>query len=232
MKTGKKLNQKNLSTSIPRNKPILFWDTCGLLKIFHLPEEKRIADIIALFNHFLWILDKIKNDEIISMTSEMVITELDQHFTDVKGNLVKNQNDARDNLLKYVLFIVPEKKKTSYQNVINKVIIEHRLDNVLKEILKKTYILKEHSDYAKNAHFRVKNKKAPACRKSEYKDCYIWASFVYIINKLQDYTKAYFYTDNKDDYYYNRSLYPDIQTDLSEKNAKVIISIAESRSLI
>lgn len=232
MKTGNRIFKKSVSTSLPANIPIIFWDTCGLLKILHIPEENRREDVIRLTEHFEWILDKIKNNEILSVTSEMVITELEQHLSEVVDKLSQNQDISRNNFLKFVELTSPDRKKTSYKNVINKISIVQRLDKIVRDIVRHTYILKEHLDFTKNAHFRVKNKIAPAARKSEYKDCYIWSSFLHVINSIDPNTKVVFYTDNKQDYFFNNTICADIATDLHGKNSKVILKIAESRWLI
>lgn len=227
--TGKKIYKSKISTILPHNIPLIFWDTCGLLKILHIPECKE-NECLNVLHNFEWVLEKINNDELISVTSDMVLTELNQHCDNVVKNLVNCQNNAKKEILKFSSLEIDVKVKRNTEAQLKQINVEKRLLKLMNSILQKTYIVKEHRDFQNNAHYRVTNKIAPANAKSEYKDCYIWITFVTVIHILPN-VKSMFFTDNKKDFLNGGTPQNCIENDFTGKDVLVSNQIGDSRKL-
>lgn len=184
---------------IPSDRPMIFWDTCGILKIFHIlddPDEYSKT----LFDNFEFVANKIKSNELTSVTSELVLLEISQHIQQLKNDVVGHQQSVKNNVKVYNHLTSNTTKKARIDNAVDLLQIENRLSELFHCIMKRTYVLKEDSQFNKQAHFRLKNKIAPAHKKSEYKDCYIWLSFVEVARTLPS-TKTIFFTDNTKDFF-------------------------------
>lgn len=228
MKTGKRLYLSQANLHIPNDKPIVFWDTCALLDIIRIPirDNLRINDLEC----YERIADYIDNNHIISITSGLVINEFDDHYLDEHNNLIQTQTKLKNRVLDYADFMVSAKKKERLTKAINLLNIEHRLNVVLMRILKKTFVLKEENIYRDFADYRLRNKMAPAARKSEYKDCYIWGTFIKFIHAIRP-TSNYvsFISVNTKDYTENngRGLHNHIITDCYLPSMHVILNIGQ-----
>lgn len=145
MKTGKKMYLSQVNLHIPNDKPIVFWDTCALLDILRIPirENLRINDLDC----YERIADYIDNSHVISITSGLVVNELADHYSDVLNELLQKQTKLKDEVLKYTNLMASAKKKERLTKAINLLNIEHRLDEVIRRILKKTFVLKEENEY-------------------------------------------------------------------------------------
>lgn len=227
MKTGKKMYLSQVNLHIPNDKPIVFWDTCALLDILRIPirENLRINDLDC----YERLADYIDNSHVISITSGLVVNELADHYSDVLNELLQKQTKLKDEVLKYTNLMASAKKKERLTKAINLLNIEHRLDEVIRRILKKTFVLKEENEYRNFADYRLRNKMAPAARKSEYKDCYIWGTFtklVHAIKPTSDYVS--FISANTKDYTENNGeLHSHIKTDCYLHSMHVVFSIGK-----
>lgn len=227
MKTGKKMYLSQVNLHIPNDKPIVFWDTCALLDILRIPirENLRINDLDC----YERIADYIDNSHVISITSGLVVNELADHYSDVLNELLQKQTKLKDEVLKYTNLMASAKKKERLTKAINLLNIEHRLDEVLRRILKKTFVLKEENRYRNFADYRLRNKMAPAARKSEYKDCYIWGTFIQLIHAIRP-TSNYvsFISVNTKDYTEsNGRLHNHIITDCFLPSMHVVLNIGQ-----
>lgn len=213
MKTGKKIYLSQASLNISNDKPIVFWDTCALLDIIRIPIRDNLGtNDLECYER---IADYIDNDYIISVTSGLVINEFADHYEDVHNNLIQAQAKLKAQALNYTNFMASTKKKERITKAINLLNMEHRLNTVLRRILKKTFVLKEENKYRDFADYRLRNKMAPAARKSEYKDCYIWGTFIEFVHAIRP-TSNYvsFMSVNTKDYTENgRELHNHIKTD-------------------
>lgn len=183
MRTGKKMYLSQANLHIPNDKLIVFWDTCALLDIIRIPirDNLRINDLEC----YERIADYIDNSHVISITSGLVINEFADHYLDEHNKLIQAQTKLKKQVLDYANFMVSIKKRERLTKAIDLLNIERRLNVVLMRILKKTFILKEENIYRNFADYRLRNKMAPAARKSEYKDCYIWGTFIKLIHTIR-----------------------------------------------
>ena len=183
MTTNKKVFRSKITLDIPNDKPLIFWDTCGLLKILHIPDfDERTAQ--TLMNHFCWISDEIEANRITSVSSELVMSELSDHLDGVTRDLIKNQEEAKNEILKYSSIENNPGLRRKTEKQLVKIKVEKRLLKLLNKIVRLTYIIKDHSQFGGLAHYRVLHKLAPAAVKSEYKDCYIWVTYLTLINEV------------------------------------------------
>lgn len=229
MTTNKKVFRSRIALDIPRDKPLIFWDTCGLLKILHIPDfdEKNAQNLL---NHFCWISDEIEANRITSVTSELVISELSEHLDKVTRGLKKNQEGAKKDILKYCSIEKIPDLRRKIENQLVKIKVEKRLLKLLNKIVRLTYIIKEHSQFGGLAHYRVLHKLAPAAVKGEYKDCYIWVTYLTLINEVV-LPKSVFYTDNKEDFFQKDTPQTQISNDLIGKSAFIAKQIWDCRIL-
>lgn len=225
MKTNNRLYRGEIAQKIPNNNPIIFWDTCGILKIFHILDKPCEASKIQ-FDHFKLVYEKIKTGTLTSVTSELVLYEINQHVESLKIALVNNQNDIKGSIKVYNHLTLSRSKKERINKAINLLKIESNLINLFHEIMKSTYIIKEDKKFGSQAHYRLKNKMAPAHKKSEYKDCYIWLTFVTMVKTLPN-TISLFYTENTKDFFENGKPVVSLEDDLNNTNGKLISSISD-----
>lgn len=227
-----RISRNQINNKIPSAKPIFFWDTCGILKIFHLNSIKTAKLAISVLKNFEWIADKIMNKDIISITNEIVISEINEHKNSIFASFVQEQTNAKNNVLRYNDFMTDVELKDSISNHINLISVEERLDNIYSRIVQNTYIIKKNKDYAKKAEFRLLHKLPPALVKQEYKDCYIWSSFIDILRKRNPPT-GIFYTDNTKDFFqHNGKPFQQLLDDIGDNQGYVINNIYECRGLI
>lgn len=228
MKTGKKIFLSQARLHIPTNKIIVFWDTCALLDIIRIPirDNLKFNDLVC----YERIAQYINNDNIISVTSGLVIKEFADHYQNERRNLIQAQTKLKNQVLDYTNYMISTNKKNRITSAINLLNVESRLDTVLNQILKKTFVLKEEAIYRDFADYRLRNKIAPAARKSEYKDCYIWGTFIKLVHKISP-TSNYvsFISVNTKDYQDdNGRLHSHIQTDCNYLNSmKVVFNIGK-----
>lgn len=228
MKTGKKMYLSQANLHIPNDKPIIFWDTCALLDIIRIPirDNLNMNDLEC----YERIADYIDNSHVISITSGLVINEFTDHYSDEHNKLIQTQTNLKNKVLNYANFMASAKKKARLTNAINLLNIEHRLNVVLMRILKKTFVLKEENIYRDFADYRLRNKMAPAARKSEYKDCYIWGTFIKLVHAINP-TSNYisFMSVNTKDYteINGRGLHNHIITDCYLPSMHVVLNIGQ-----
>lgn len=221
VKVNKKTLEKLLTQINGQKSIILFWDTCSLLDIIRLPCRTNSDRNL---NYYQEIRRKIIDGSIISVASALTIAEINHNFNKVEKEydtyLKKLQND----------FELHEDYLIKSNNITQKMLdyklhekgLKQYLINLFHEIMAKTIFIKENKTFNKFAHFRVSFHMAPAERKGEYKDCYIWSTCLELSKKLiPTNSDLYFFTTNKDDYYLNGQLFQQIETDCN--NSSLII---------
>lgn len=177
------------------NKPIIFWDTCAILDILRIADRENVNT----FNNYLYILEKIENEELISVTSELVLFEYNSNVQDIEQEFRNKQSKAKETIKKYCAFQTNECSTQILNNIDN-------LDAITtfiafsEKLWSNTYIIREQKQFQKFAHFRTKHKFAPAHKKGEYKDCYIWGTCLQLAHRKTREIPIFFFTRNSDDY--------------------------------
>lgn len=184
------------------NKPIVFWDTCALLDIlnFYIIQEK---DSSSQYDFYQNILQEIKEGRILSVTSQLVYKEFMQHFKEMYKKIAINEKSLKNVYLEYA-DTLPQAQKKGLTRAANQLNIVPVFDKLIRDIWKSTIIIKEQQSFQNNAHYRVVNKIPPAAVKGEYKDCYIWTTFVSLSNALKkrysSHPEMFFITSNAKDF--------------------------------
>jgi hypothetical protein len=208
---------KQLST---QNKPLLFWDTCALLDFQRLPERQNS---IGHYNNYVQIFNMISNGDLLSVTSNLVFIEYQEHFQktfDSCSSVVRKTNDM---IQYYAQF---DNNDFSNTNLILQ--IPNKLQGLLDKIWNDTYVIKEEKAFAKFAHYRTIHKIAPAQKKGEYKDCYIWCACLKLSELLKNETILFFTTNAVDYFPDNNNSNLQIGTDCTtHSNVKLIRNCGE-----
>ena len=225
MKTGKQIYLSQARANISNTRPIIFWDTCALLDILRLPFRQSIRGAEMLVRYEI-IAESIERGVIASVTSSLVITELTNHYNQVYNELTRKENDAKNQMIRLADYMVSTKKKTRLIYAVNLLNIESRLLSVLHRLLKNTIILKEQNVYRNFADYRLRYNMAPAERKAEYKDCYIWGTFVTLIRNINPNTLSLFFTTNTKDYKDDTdNIYPQLVRDCYFPDMKIQFNV-------
>ncbi len=226
-KVTKKPIGKIISQSKKENTIFLFWDTCSLLDIIRLPFRTNSDNNLKLYQK---INELIKADKVVSVGSALTIAELSYNFPRVEQEY--------DNYLKKLQrdFDLHEKYLIRCNSIENPMLtfqltekgLKQQLIKLFIDIISKTTFVSEKQDFNKFAHFRVSYHMAPAQRKGEYKDCYIWATCLELAQELKaTNNEVIFFTRNKDDFYDNGDLFGQIKNDCSKAKIKVKCEIGE-----
>lgn len=193
-----------------RERPLIFWDTCALLDILRVTDESRRPSLgLAALEKYEELAALIEDGKIVSITSFMVKHELEDNYHKLKDKLKKKESLSIDNLKKYISFIKNQNDRRGIIDSLNSIDVINRLDRLLVKLCKNTFILKEQKtiyekfDIGKFARMRILERVAPASKKAEYKDCYIWLTFVSLARRINQHKRTVFFTSNVKDYSIN-----------------------------
>lgn len=179
----------------PKN--TIFWDTCSLLDILRFPYREGNVDS---FKKIIEILNLINNNELYSLCSSLTIVEWNEHEesirieTDKSLELTSTFNENSIDIINHIFSTTYPKTKINDKGLV----VE--LENICNGILSKTVFLNTNS-ISDNALWRVAQKKPPASKKQEFKDCAIWETVLSVSTQVQSHgKKVVFFTVNTDDY--------------------------------
>lgn len=195
------------------NKPILFFDTCALLDILRICiPERHIAE---LDKHLIEVKRLIDNNNVICFSSKLCIKEFNDHSSSIINSYESELNKIQSPVNKYLEIV---NNSNIYGNLpiinLNTYSMKKYFSDIVIAIVNKTNFIDEDDDFKEAAHTRVIEKKSPAKNKGEYKDCYIWETFLQLIrNRASHATNAYFISSNKKDYC-NQSDFDKFEVDL------------------
>ena len=198
MKTKGKLYLSAAVHSIPAGKPVVFWDTCAIIELLRLSE--RSINPERDFEQYQFLADKINKGEIISISSELVFQEFNQHYSEELKELQKWEQKLRDSVKKITAIMVPGPKRRRIELGMNEMHTETRVTATISMIWRNTILIREEKKFLHFAYTRVKMKMAPSQNKEQFKDSYIWGTFLNLAHGLNAYSKMYFFSLNKKDY--------------------------------
>lgn len=204
--------------------PILFWDTCSLLNIFNI----LTANLYYKMDFYRQILKWIKKGKLISVSSEMVMCELTQNIQDVLVARDKNEAFFKNALEGYAT-TQSKAYEIMLKTLISRMSLSKEQNKCLVEILAHTYFITEDDLYKNQAHFRVRNQIPPSKNQSQYKDCYIWYTFLCIAKALGKPFMA-FMTDNTTDFCTKgntKAFDQEIQDDLVNTGGKLFVRLGD-----
>ena len=178
-------------------KSILIWDTCSFLDILRLPYRggnlytlKRIIDMKKL----------IDDCSILSLCSDLTQTEWNEHENRIKYETQKSLELTslyHKNSVDMINFMF----STTFQTTkLNDKGFTNELEKIGDGILNNSYFLKTDT-ISDSALWRVAQKRPPASKKQEFKDCAIWETVISIALSIQGSgMKLVYFTVNTDDY--------------------------------
>ena len=215
MKTKGKIYLKTALTTIPNGKPVFFGDTCALLEMLRLPERSNNPG--RDFDQYVFIAEKIASGDLISVTSELVFQEFNQHYMEELTDLRKHEQKQRDEIKKITAIMKSGPKRARIEAGIDAMHTETRVTSTISIIWRNTILIREQKSFLQYAYTRVKFKMAPSKNKEQFKDSYIWGTFMNLAHGLAGYPKMFFFTLNKKDYLdpNNGRVMPQISADIS-----------------
>lgn len=225
----KKIFLSQVSAEIPAGKPIVFWDTCSLIYILTIAVRDSFTD----FPFYKDMLDWIENDEIVSVTSSIVWDEFIDHYTQEHDNAVHDIDDLRELIMNYAN-LQGEPVKTQLIGLANSINLIDILEDIETRVWRKTFVINEERQIADRAHYRVLHKMSPSMVKDQYKDAYIWCTFMSMASQLGG-VRKFFVTDNKEDYCFpKKSTNPQAQivSDCNTVGAEILFHIDSLRGQV
>lgn len=124
-------------------------------------------------------------------------------------------------------YLLSSKRKNRIDNAVEQLNIQNRFGNLVNKICKNTTVMRLEQEHVKFADFRTRKKIAPACNKGEYKDCYIWGTYMAVLKKLHSTNVSYFITTNPRDYMQGSTTTAQIMADCSVVNGNIIFHIGK-----
>lgn len=223
MKRKNRIWLSQANTNLVANKPIIFWDTCALVDIIRIPHSTKnftIQDLQKYEDIAVWL----ENGLIQSITSDLVNIEFDEHYTKEYSNLLTEQDRLKQNIKSFSQYIENTSKKNKIDKIINTLNIQNRFGNLTNRICRQTTLIRGENQHAKFADFRTRHKMAPAANKGEYKDCYIWGTYLSIIKAVNPSVYCSFITTNPKDYRKQGIIDQSIQNDCNSVSPNAHIS--------
>ena len=225
----KKIYLSQVSAEIPAGKPIIFWDTCSLIYIITI----AVRDSFHVFQSYKDMLNWIENDDIVSMTSSIVWDEFNAHYNEERDNAVRDIDKLRE-LIRNYANLQTEPVKTQLNELANSINLIDILEDIETRVWNKTFVINEERQLAELAHYRVLHKMSPSMVKDQYKDAYIWCTFMSLASRLAG-VRKFFITDNKEDYCSpKKSTNPQLQikNDCNTVQAEILFNIGSLRGQV
>lgn len=229
IKPFKKIYLSQVAAEIPAGKPIVFWDTCSLIYILTV----TVRDSFSEFPFYKEMLEWIENDEIVSVTSSIVWDEFNDHYAEEHDSAVEDIEKLRK-LIKNYADLQDEPLKTHLTDLANNINLIDILVDVEARVWNKTFVINEEQQLAELAHYRVLHKWSPSMVKDQYKDAYIWCTFMSVASSLGG-IKKFFITENKEDYCYPKKStnpQPRIASDCNTVGADILFNIGSLRGQV
>lgn len=199
------------------DKPFIFWDTCALLNLVRIPLKDRSGLTLTTLHSYEYLLSEIEAGHVQSIASEVVLSEFSHHVDSIVNQLHNQEQRIKDEVKSQTAYMANNQQANVISRKIDFLDISKKVIKVVQKIWRKTYILKGQDSFAANADYRTRNYMAPSHVKESYKDCYIWVSFVSLLNELRPSETSYFITVNTADFAANKTsgnLHPDLAVGL------------------
>lgn len=210
-----------------QNNIVIFWDSCSLLDIIRLPFSTKKFNHLD-FTFYQKICELIESGVIISISSAIIINELSNNLIKAETDYDNGVKKIQDGLRQYDEFLNVCNPPISQFSIslISKPLRE-KLRLIYDKILENTLLINEKTEFMKFAHFRVSNKMAPAEKKGEYKDCYIWGTCIKLSERIIRPRKdLFFITSNPEDYIQEgRGFYLLIQEDCLINSIDICLNV-------
>lgn len=226
MKQKNKLFLSQVVANIPNDKPIIFWDACALVDIARIPHSTKGFTYQNL-EQYEAIAHWIEEGKVISMTSDIVTSEFDTHYSREYAAMIREQNNRKNLIKGFSVFLQNVARRTRVDNAVDQLNIQNRFGSLTTRICKQTTVMRLEKEHMRFADYRTRQKIAPACKKGEYKDCYIWGTYLAVLKRLQPANLCYFITTNPKDYRQGTATTAQIAADCNSVNGHITFHIGE-----
>lgn len=180
-------------------KPVIFWDTCPLLYYNTIIERRAYQEYEKDFQLYDWI----KNGLVYSVTSMVVLEEFNHHHKAKRDNdLLKEQ--SLKGAMKHYGDIFGSPLKEDLERGMNVFNLAMNMEQMVCDLWANTYVIDTNAILNEKAHKRCIGYLPPASVKSEYKDCYIWETFLVMCQEMPHKSQAFFMTENTEDFCGNK----------------------------
>ncbi len=180
------INYKEIPYIFSENKPIIFWDTCSLLYFNSIVDRRAYRE----YEWDLKLLDLIKSGDVYSTTSYIVYYEYNKHHTNLKNIDEERESDLKSIMQQYGK-ILGGQDEADLQKGIDTLHLSAHMESLVRLLWSNTYIIDEDVSFLQKAHNRVLAGMAPSSEKQQYKDCYIWETFLTLCDCLTNKGIAY-----------------------------------------
>lgn len=233
MKRKNRIWLSQAAANLDANKPLIFWDTCALVDIIRIPHSTKNFTIQDL-NKYEDIARWLEEGVIQSVTSDLVGIEFDEHYTEEYSNLLREQDKRKNAIKHFSQYITKTMKKTRIESAVDSLNIQNRFGILTKRICNQTTLMRQENAHARFADYRTRYKMAPASNKGEYKDCYIWGTYLATIKAINPNVYCAFITTNPKDYGKGSTIDQSIQNDCNtvSPNAHISFFIGQIHSEI
>ena len=206
---------------LTENKPVIFWDTCPLLYFNSIIERRAYRE----YEWDMKLLQLIENGSVYSVTSSIVNQEFDKHHDSLRFHDEEKEKALGIAMGQYGS-IVGRQDEMDLQKGIGALHLSAHMESMVTRLWRNTYVIDEDILFHKKAHNRVLGETPPCSEKQQYKDCYIWETFLSVCDNLANKGMAYFMTENTEDYCGKKSktLLPDIQNELASHQGYLTIT--------
>lgn len=179
----------------------VFIDTCALLDVFRLPAKKGDASA-NLLREYNSLLQKVQNGDVVIVSSYMTYVEEQSNLKKAKTTEADWENSLSNNIEIFENFALEAGLITDHilLNPFASINIKKYVEDLYNALVRKAFYLPEKLQYDKFAMARVLSKTPPAHKKTEYKDCFIWATCIDLAKQVKSNDKIVFYTTNTEDF--------------------------------
>lgn len=211
----------DIPSTFIHNKPIIFWDTCSLLYFNSIINRRAYKEFKVDKN----LTDLILNEEVYSVTSILVYQEFNKHHEDLKNKDIDLELSLANAMKEYGEIIGGEDKEQLLEGI-SAFKLASVMDTMVSIIWEHTYVIDDDISFLQKAHNRVLSDTPPSGKGQEYKDCYIWETFLAFCDNVTNKNQAYFVTENSDDYCgkKNKTPYSGIQNEVESYKCYIEIS--------
>ena len=164
----------DIATVLTEYKPFIYWDTCSMLYFISIIGRRKYDE----YEWDLKLLDMIEKGQVYSVTSDLVLQEFNKHHDDLLNEDIVNEQKLSSLMTTYA-GIIGSPQKEDIEKGAAALVLSVKLEDMVQRLWANTYIIDDDPIFRAKAHNRVLGCISPSSKKKqEYKDCYIWESYL------------------------------------------------------
>lgn len=182
METGRSLFLSQVGTIIPHNTPFVFWDSCAILDIIRVLERGTFEN----YSRYEKFVKAIEEGRLTSITSALTIVEFDDNYQETEDDMNKTLRDMINKVKKTAGIMNDGADKIKVLEAIDHIDVTEKIKDLANRLWKKTFIINDEHKIQTATHQRTIDKKAPSENKSQYKDCFIWNTYIMVAEEIRN----------------------------------------------